>query len=231
MLGNVDTVEATDPLTVTVTTTTPWPSFPNFLYFEGRIGIMAQAQLDSTDNCDKDLIGTGPFTKKEWKQNDQFVAEKNPDYWQKDAEGVQLPYLDEIVYKPVPGGATRIEGLETGTYDLTHTSSGEDLQQLQPLAEAGTLNVLSTTDFADVAYVMMNESKPPFDNQDARMAVAQAIDRDEFVQLRTAGLQTVATGPFAPGTIGYLKIRASPSSTSRPPSSTPLPTRRRPVRT
>ena len=78
----------------------PWSSFPAYLYGSGRVGIMAQAQLDDTETCDTNLIGTGPFKLKEWKVNEKFVAEKNPDYWQKDADGNQLPYLDEIEFRP-----------------------------------------------------------------------------------------------------------------------------------
>ncbi|MFZ1310176.1 MAG: ABC transporter substrate-binding protein [Candidatus Microthrix parvicella] len=211
VFDNVDTVKATDPLTVTVTTKTPWPSFPNFLFFEGRIGIMGQSQLDDATNCDKALVGTGPFRKREWKLNNRFVAEKNADYWQTDADGTRLPYLDEITFVSMLNDGDSVESLQMGRYDLMHTSTGEDLERVEALADAGTINVLSTSDFADVTYVMFNESKPPFDNMDARLAVSQAIDRDEFVKLRTAGRQPVASGPFAPGSIGYLKNSGFPA--------------------
>lgn len=78
VLENIATVEATDDMTVTVTTKTPWPSFPNFLWNDGRLGIVGQAQLDDAKGCDKNLVGTGPFVKKEWKINDHFTATKNP---------------------------------------------------------------------------------------------------------------------------------------------------------
>ena len=90
---NVSSVDVVDPMTVKVTTATPWPSFPAYLFGSGRIGIMAQAQLDDPATCDTNLIGTGPFKLKEWKVNDHLTAVKNPDYWQKDSDGKQLPYL------------------------------------------------------------------------------------------------------------------------------------------
>ena len=60
MLGDIAAVDVVDPLTVQVTTARPWPSFPSFLYSSGRLGIIAQAQLDDPENCATDLIGTGP---------------------------------------------------------------------------------------------------------------------------------------------------------------------------
>ena len=78
-------------MTVVVTTKTPWPAFPAYMYGSGRFGIMAQAQLDDPATCDTKLIGTGPFKLKEWQINDHLTAEKNPDYWMKDGDGKQLP--------------------------------------------------------------------------------------------------------------------------------------------
>ncbi|MGB3032724.1 MAG: ABC transporter substrate-binding protein [Candidatus Microthrix parvicella] len=210
VLQNIKAVDVTDPMTVTITTKTPWPALPSFLYSSGRLGMSAQAQLDSKDNCDKDLIGTGPFKLKEWKLNDHFTAVKNPDYWQKDADGTQLPYLDEIEYRPVPDTDSRVEGVQTGQFDMIHTNGGEAVSQLQPLADSGTINMIANSDAAEVTYLMANEAKAPFDNLDARKAVAYGINREEFKKLRAAGLQDVASGPFAPGNLGYLEDTGFP---------------------
>ena len=92
---------------VTVTTTRPWPAFPWFLYLDGRFRIEAPAQLDSPD-CASKLIGTGPFKLDHWTVNQELVANKNPDYWQKDSKGTQFPYLDKITFKPIAeAGAAR----------------------------------------------------------------------------------------------------------------------------
>ncbi len=77
---DIASVDVVDPLTVTVTTKRPWVDFPWFLWGSARVGIMGQAQLDST-SCNDDLIGTGPFIKDSWTVNNSFVATKNPNYW------------------------------------------------------------------------------------------------------------------------------------------------------
>ena len=63
-------------MTVVVTTTTPWPALPAYMYGSGRMGMMAQAQLDDPATCDTNLIGTGPLKFKEWEINDHFTAER-----------------------------------------------------------------------------------------------------------------------------------------------------------
>ena len=99
-------VSVTDDLTLSITTEVPWPAFPSYLFYTGRVGIMAQAQLDDPENCDSNLIGTGPFMLEEWQVNDFLAATKNPDYWATDDSGNQLPYLDKVTFRPFPEGSS-----------------------------------------------------------------------------------------------------------------------------
>lgn len=204
VFDNIASTELVDPSTVKVTMKSPWPSFDAYLFLSGRAGIMAQAQLDDTETCDTNLIGTGPFKLVEWKQNESFQAEKNPDYWQKDAEGNQLPYLDEIEFRPIVDGDARVNALLGGDINAMHTSGAEQIDALQQEAEAGNINLVESDDFAEVAYGMFNMRKAPFDNILARQAAAYAFDRDTFNTVRNLDLFTMASGPFAPGEIGYL---------------------------
>ncbi len=210
ILSNVTDVVVTDPTTVTVSTTVPWPSFDSYLFSSGRLGIMAQAQLDDAETCDTNMIGTGPFMKEEWKVNDKFVATKNPDYWQTDAEGNQLPYLDGIEFRPIVEGDARVNALLGGDINALHASGAEQIDVLQQEAENGSINLVESDEFPELSYGMFNTSVPPFDNIKARQAAAYAIDRDTFNQVRNLDLFTMASGPFGPGEIGYLEDAGFP---------------------
>ena len=118
----------------------PWPEFPWYLYLDGRFLIEAPAQLDSPD-CASKLIGTGPFKLDHWTVNQELVATKNPDYWQKDSKGTQLPYLDKITFKPVAEAVQRINSLQGGQLDLIHTSDGQQVDALENQLK-GQFNVL-----------------------------------------------------------------------------------------
>jgi hypothetical protein len=39
-------------------------------------------------------------------------------YWEKDASGTELPYLDGIVYTPIPDRVQRLNALKAGTVDI-----------------------------------------------------------------------------------------------------------------
>lgn len=207
----ITAVDVVDPATVKVTVDTPWPAFPAYLFNDGRSGIIAQAQLDDPATCDRNLIGTGPFKLQEWKQGDHLTAVKNTSYWQKDADGTQLPYLDEITFRPVVDPSARVNALLSGELNAIHESAAEPIDRMRQDAEADKISLTSTTDYTEVAYELFNTAKPPFDNADARMAVIYAINRDQINEVSNLGLTKMASGPFAPGEIGYLEDTGYPS--------------------
>ncbi len=190
---------------VKVTTKKPWVGFPAFLFASGRLGIVAQSQLDDQKTCDRKLVGTGPFKQVSWKVNQQFVAEKNPDYWQKAPDGKPYPYLDRITFQPVPEPEQRVNALQSGQIEALHASGANEFVPLREQQDAGTVKLYESEKFAEVSYVMVNASKPPLDDVRVRKALAHAIDREEYKQIINQGLFTMASGPFAPGSIGYLK--------------------------
>jgi peptide/nickel transport system substrate-binding protein len=181
------------------------------LFSSGRLGIMGQAQLDDTQSCAENLIGTGPFMNPDWVPNQSFTAVKNPDYWATDAAGEQLPYLDEIEFRPIIEVDQRQNALESGEINAMHTSDAQTIDDLRGLAESGDISLYESSDFGEVSYIMLNESKPPFDNIIARQALAYAVDFEEINAILNAGITTQATGPFAPGNVGNLEDTGFPT--------------------
>jgi len=215
----IDSTSADDATnTVTIKVKQPWPAFPSYLWSSNRLGIMGQAQLDST-NCAKELVGTGPFKLQELQVNDHLTAVKNPNYWGKDQNGQQLPYLDSITFKPVPDGQARLNGLSSGQFQAIHTSSAIDIEQLRALKDRGDISLLESDKFAEVSHLMLCVAPPtesackdsPFSNQHARKAVALAIDRELVNKVRGKNIPQIASGPFAPGAVGYLADAGYPA--------------------
>lgn len=196
---NIAEVNVTGPLTVEVAMNRPWPAFPAYLYLNGRFGISAQAQLDDAERCDTNLIGTGPFMLEEWKLNDHLTARRNPDYWNQ-----PYPYLDEIEYRPIIEGAQRVNAIQTGEINVMHTSGPMFIKDLRALAEQGDIELVESDEQGEVTYVMLNASRPPFDNLTARQALAYAGDREGLNEIINEGITRNASGPFAPGNVGYL---------------------------
>jgi peptide/nickel transport system substrate-binding protein len=64
--------------------------------------------------------------------------------------------------------------------------------------------------YPEVAYTMLNTAKAPFDNQNARLAAAYALDRKAFNKVINLDKFELASGPFGPGEVGYLKDAGFP---------------------
>jgi peptide/nickel transport system substrate-binding protein len=205
VFDNIKSITLTDPMTVTVTMTSPWSSFPASLYAYGRLGIMAEKQLHDGKNCFEDMIGTGPFKfNGDWVRNDHLTVVKNENYWRKDQYGQALPYLDKITFKPVTETSTLVNGLTTKLFDMALTDDNLAQFQLKPNVDAGSLDMLTSDQFPEVSYTLFNDSKPPFNNILARQAFAYAINREDYNRIANKGLTKLASGPFGPGTLGYL---------------------------
>jgi peptide/nickel transport system substrate-binding protein len=209
--ANIASVDVVDPMTVSVTMHEPWVAFDAYLYGSGRVGIMGQAQLDDTESCDRNLIGTGPFMLTDWVPNQHFQAEKNPDYWATDAAGNQLPYLDEIEFRPIVEVEQRENALLSGEINAMHTSDPETVSDLRDRTESGEVNGYESSDFGEVSYIMLNSAKPPFDNIKARQAVAYGYNFEDYNAILGDGILTQATGPFAPGNVGNLDDSGFPT--------------------
>lgn len=206
VLQNIDTTTV-EGNSVVVKTKVPWVAFPAFLYSSSRMGIMAQAQLDDAEDCQSNLIGTGPFTFDQWNKNDSLTGTANPDYWQTAPDGKPYPYTDGIEFRFLPDGDVRINSLESDSgANIIHTSNAERIgSKLKSGRDDGKLNMLVSEDGAEPAFIQLNSTKPPFDDLRMRQALAYGSDREEINDLQNDGLPTVANGPFYKDSIGYVE--------------------------
>lgn len=211
VLKNIASTEVKDG-SVVVKTTKPWVAFPAFLYSSSRMGIMAQAQLDDQKTCDRKLIGTGPFKFVSWNPNDKLIAERNPNYWQIAPDGKPYPYADKIEFRMLTDATVRVNSLKSPDgANIIHTSDAHQIgSQLKSLRDDGKINLLVSEDSAEVAFLQLNATKPPFDDERMRKALAMGANRNDINKIQNDGLPTVADGPFASDSPGYLKDTGFP---------------------
>ena len=208
--SNVASVDKVDDLTVKVTTKTPWPAFPAYLYLQGRAGIMAPAQVGNDATCATNMIGTGPFklAPNGWKVNESLTVEKNPTYWKKDAKGTQLPYLDKITFVPIPDSPTRDTQLQGGQLDMMHTSSAASIDTLKGVS--GVKLALEPAGNRETRYYLVNSQRAPFNDPNARKALATALNTKEINTIRNRGLFTTTGAIIDSKSPGYLKNNGMP---------------------
>ena len=202
LVNGPDSIELVDPMTVKLTFSRPFATFP-YNIAERTGWLIAPSFWDNPDRAGALAIGTGPFVMTEWTRGEQTVLEANPNYWRTDANGEQLPYLDSVVFRPVPDVAARRATMEAGDADANHDSFGENLAFWKEDWVASGGGLVTPASDRETTYLMFNNSKPPFDNPDMRRALALCTDREEYIAFRAPGNQ-IANGPFAEGSLGYL---------------------------
>ena len=205
VFSNVDSIQTVDPMTVQVNMKSPWVEFDQYLWATGRLGMVAPAQLNSP-NCQTNMIGTGPFKLQSFDPVTGNVdVVKNPNYWRKG-----FPYLDEIKFVPIPDGSQRLTQFQGGALDVVHDSVGRDLTQYQKLGSGTATITQEPNGRMEITHTLINVTRPPFDDPNARKAVAEAVDRNALNQLVNDGKARLANGVFDKDVEGYLSNAGYP---------------------
>ncbi len=200
--GFLSTVEVVDDLTVRVNTKRPWSTFPNSLTTQAGV-MAAPAQINSAAPAQQP-IGTGPFVFQSWLQDSKLTVTRNPNYWQKDESGTQLPYLDGIEFSILADPTARGAALESGSVEAFNTFEPDPIQEFLEKAEAGRVQLLSNANAEDqTQFVGLNTAKPPFDDPLARQIVVTGLDTRNISQTQYHGLFPPSDSLFSPSSPYY----------------------------
>jgi peptide/nickel transport system substrate-binding protein len=192
--GGITSFDVVDELTFRVNLSRPYVSYP--VAMATQLGVVADPDwLESNDSLKP--IGTGPFEFNSWTIGDQVRVVRNRDYWQQDADGTQLPYLDEIVFKVVVDDGERARLLRDGDLDVLQTYSGAQLQEFRE-GSADVQVISDSKSESRDSMVQLNTMAAPFDDLEARQALAYATDKQAFSDEVHGGFHELANGPFAP---------------------------------
>ena len=185
----VETVEAPDDYTVVLNLNAPAAVLLQNLS-------AAWANIVSKKDIDENGLewfitnsnGTGPFrwVPEKWERGVSFELEKHENYWQ---DG--LPYLDGKRYTIIDSSSLLRAAFETQAIDVTTAASVGNLDEI--LNKLGDKVRVTEGPGGSPAWVMLNVTKPPFDDVRVRQAIYLLINRDELASKMLQG---------APGFIG-----------------------------
>ncbi len=104
------------------------------------------------------------------------------------------PPLDKVTVQLVADETTLVSALEAGDVDMVDILPLVGYDQIAAIDDITIVEAAGTNWYG----VVMNEARPPWDNPDARMAVAKAIDREDLIKRAFFGRGTPGIGPIAP---------------------------------
>jgi peptide/nickel transport system substrate-binding protein len=142
------------------------------------------------DTVSLETNGTGPYVLKEHVINSQFVVEKRDGYW-----GTE-PALNTITFNVLAEDTQKVNALVTDTVDISSVPF-QDIEYVQSLDNVTVQ--LKPSGQSKCIYTNLLEGTPFHNNDDARKAVALAIDRQAIVDIAYSGYATVSRLPVAAG--------------------------------
>jgi ABC-type transport system substrate-binding protein len=192
--GGIEEVTAVDPVTVEFKLTGPFPTFISAMALPGNF-IAQKAKIDAGVDFETDVVGTGPFTFVSMTEGVDARVAKNPNYF---ISG--LPYLDEVVFRPIPDDPTRVNALYSGAVDIIAYVPWSAMGEVENNPEL----VLSSNPEDGFLMLDLRVDQPPLDNPLVRQAISYGINREAIINTATSGRGLPCTGGIIPSwMLGY----------------------------
>lgn len=195
-LTNLERITVDDKYTVRCHLKDPDATFLSAVIYY-PVSLMAPGSEATSDTNPQ---GCGPFKFKSWKRFDTTVLERFENFWETDARGNPLPYLDGFVGKPKKEDAVRLTALRTGEVDLIDNMAYADAAGFKK----DYADRFNTWDVAQVgtSFIAFNLKNGPFAYQNPdghllRQAVAHAIDHEGIHQAIFNGQGDIAKGFYS----------------------------------
>jgi len=192
---NVEAIEAADPYTVVFRLKRPQPSILMLLASGQSPVYPAHVPVaEQRNRC----VGTGPFKFKEWRRGEFVEYARNPDYFVKGR-----PYLDGLKYVIISERGTRTAALQAGRLDAA--GPGETTKAIADQLKAAVPSmVITRVGSLTSPNLLVNHTRPPFNDARVRRAVDLAVDRDGYIKgvLQGAGVPGAALAPRPFGSWG-----------------------------
>lgn len=136
-------------------------------------------------------VGTGPFILKQLRENDVVILLRNPDYWDHDEYGNQLPYLDAIRWSFISDQKSALLEFKKGKLDMIYRPPLEMLDEI--LDREGNLQgeyrqyQLQEKPSMTVQFYCFKNQGLLFNNKKLRQAFNYAVDRQKIVNYTLKG--------------------------------------------
>jgi peptide/nickel transport system substrate-binding protein len=192
-LENLKEVVVVDKYTVRCHLQQASAAFPaDVVYYP--CGLMAP---DSEEQADSHPIGCGPFKFVRWERNNLTELARFENYYETDAEGNALPYLDGIVGYTKKEDRVRLTSLRSGEVHLIDNMAYADAAEF-PKKYAGQYQTWDVP-ILGTAFITFNMESGPFKDKTLRQAAAHAIDHDAIHQAVFYGRGDIANSFYAKG--------------------------------
>jgi len=170
----------------------------------GLAGLFDQVGMMSSRASNKEGAVLGPFMVSEYKAGASIQLKRNPNYWKKDAQGRQLPYLDSIRLDIQPNRDVEVLRFRRGELDLINSIDTEYYDRLAASSPAVVHDAGASLDSEFMSFNQVANSPIPaykrnwFRSTNFRRAISEAINRDDLSRVVFNGHAQPGVGPISP---------------------------------
>ncbi len=133
---------------------------------------VVEAEGDDYGTLSGSCVGTGPYMLSSWESGTEITLVKNPYYWN-DPESLDV---DKVVYEVIEDATSRALAAQSGQIDYARNLSAETL----PTYESAKGMSITSYSGTNASYIALNCEVAPFDDVNARKAVAYCIDKEAY---------------------------------------------------
>jgi peptide/nickel transport system substrate-binding protein len=198
--GAIKSVEAPDASTLIIHLLAPYAPLYNELASVEMSSPTAYQTL-GPDKFAQAPVGAGPYEKPVIVPNASYTYSRNEAYnWAPSIFDNKGPaYPDQYVVKFIGDNQTAFAALETGEINVLPGIPAQFLDQAKADPKITIVQGAETGG----TYLGFNTQYPPFDNQQVRVAISYAINRDEVIQAAVSGAGVPMYSNLSNAEIGY----------------------------
>lgn len=154
-------------------------------------------------------VGTGPYKFVQYERGQFVIAERNPNYWNKDQ-----PYLDRIVWRFITDKSAATAALEAGQVQMSNYSA-LPLADMDRLKKDNRFEVSSRGNEGNAVNntLEFNFRRPELADVRVRRAIAHAIDVAFFCSNFLYGFGKPGTGPIPSSSPAFFPANSKPPYT------------------
>ncbi len=196
--GEITSIDTPDKYTLVVNLKEPFAPFLDSVAHPGTAMLPREFVEKFPEKIILDgMVGTGPYIPVDFKNQQLASYRKNPDYWKKDSQGGQLPYLDELTYIQFTDIQSQLAAFRSRQLDITTSGTNITKGTRESLIKDEPKLQVFTTPTVNIMNFRFNTKFKPFEDVRVRRAVHLALDRHQFLELIAEG-SGVVSGPITP---------------------------------
>ena len=205
VLKKVNHFDAINDSTFQIKLKQPFPAFLGLLTMKYCSVVPKEIVEHYGNDFRSNPIGTGPFKFKRWEENLKLVFRRNNHYFETDAEGQQLPYLEAIAITFLPDKQSEFLQFAQGNIDFVSGLDGSYKDEI--LTAEGKLRDTYSEDvkmirgpYLNTEYLafFMESEVNTIQSQKLRKAINVGFDRGKMMTYLRNGIGIPANGGFIP---------------------------------